>query len=49
MRDMLWNGVSFYWRVFATGLSFAVFGAGGLARPVIILFGIADLVDALRK
>jgi 1-acyl-sn-glycerol-3-phosphate acyltransferase len=36
MLDVLLARLSLYWRVFATGLSFAVFGIGGLLLRVVV-------------
>jgi 1-acyl-sn-glycerol-3-phosphate acyltransferase len=36
MRDALRARLSLYWRVFATGLSFALFGVGGLAMRLAV-------------
>jgi 1-acyl-sn-glycerol-3-phosphate acyltransferase len=43
MFDKLTARASLYWRVFATGLSFAVFGAGGLVLRVLV-FPMLNLV-----
>ena len=36
MLDAAWARLSLYWRVVATGLSFAVFGVGGLALRIVV-------------
>ena len=43
MLDAALARLSLYWRVFATGLSFTVFGIGGLLMRI-VLFPVLNLV-----
>jgi 1-acyl-sn-glycerol-3-phosphate acyltransferase len=43
MLDRLTASVSLYWRLFATGLSFAVFGAGGVVLTMLV-FPLQNLI-----